>query len=164
MASLLSLPDDLLRHVLAQAYHSQIVAVVHDLHRPAIACSLLPCHPVSQRMTTVANQTPIRLLEVELAGEFSRKITRYLRSIRCPVQAIDFSDEFCRSLAVDWNPALEFVSHCPYPEQVQTINMTHRCWNKYCTPVSDCRHLQDMITTVNCRMPECKLSISKPQE
>lgn len=158
--SLQHLPDDLLRRILTQAYRNQIVSVFQSeaSRGLAIACSLPPCHLVSNRIAKFSNAIPIRLLQVTLSADISQDMTRLLCSIRCPVQVMDFSDN-TPGKRIDWTPMLEFVTCCPYPEQVQTVRIIHS-QNRCEKPGSQCSHLQEIVITIQHRMPQCQLLLS----
>ena len=166
-SSIQDLPDDLLRRILTTVYQHQIVTVVYEgKGRLLAACSLPPCLGVSKRFERLARHIPIRLLRVRSHTDASTGPAKLLRSIHCPVQIADFSD-YPSGGPVDQTSMLQFVSHCPYPEQVQTIriihNGHHQC-HEDIKPVNHCSHLEDITSTVSLRMPQCKLVISSCRE
>ena len=150
------LPDDVLHRILLMAYRNQIVISTGC----RVAYSQPPCLRVSKQVAKVAKLIPIRLLRVVLGYRDETKTVRLLRSIRCPVQILDFSEVLPGGVG-DWTSMLDFVTQCAHPEQVQTVRMIHSS-KRGCPRSSNCScsHLQDIISKVKERMPQCELVVS----
>ena len=166
-SSIQDLSDDLLRRILTTVYQNQIVTVVYAGKGQLLAaCSLPPCLGVSKRFARLARPIPIRLLRVQSHTDASKGPVKLLRSIRCPVQIADFSDDPSRG-PIDRSCILRFVSRCRYPEQVQTIRIIHdghyKCYENV-SSVSHCSRLEGISSIVSKRMPQCKLLISSHRE
>ena len=152
------LPDQIVLRILSLAFQNQIVTFFpKGRSSTGVACSLPPCPLTSKQIARVAKHVPIRLLSVQLEWERSPQIVRLLHSLRCPIQILDFSDGLT-SRFIDWTPMLEFITQCPHPDQVQTVRMIHRqqCGCSSKGTVSQCSHLQGIISKVQKRMPQCK--------
>lgn len=158
------LPDQIVLRILSLAFQNQIVTFFpKDRFSTGVACSLPPCPLTSKQIARVAKHVPIRLLSVQLEQERSLQIVRLLHSLRCPIQILDFSDGLPSS-GHDWTPMLKFITQCPHPDQVQTVRMIHQrvgqCGCSSKGTVSQCSHLQGIISKVQKRMPQCKVVVS----
>ena len=166
--SLHHLPDELLRRIFLLAHQNQIVVIILDHHstntpQRMVTYSLPPCLSVylhvSKRIAGLAKHVPNRLLRIHSTRVLQTpdKTVRLLRTIRCPVQIMDFSEAL---QGADWSATVDFLSHFPYPEQVQTLRIIHHTHSR-CSggPVSQCPLLQNLIDIVEQRMLHCNLLV-----
>ena len=174
--TIFDLPDELLRSILLLAYPDQIVSIYNGNNGnndqwgrriQSVARSVPPFMLVSKHLDKLASQIPIKMLRIETFDETERT-TYLLRSMQCPVQIADFSDEPPMGLGgvVKWTSLSDFITYCPYPYTLLTLRIEHNkhygC-NDSCNILSQCCKLRNILNTVKERMPQCNVVVTTRQ-
>lgn len=118
-----SVPDGILVRILSLAYRDQ--AVTLRASRGEGQVTVGTPYPnstlVSKRFCRMLRKVPLRALHVKLYSEASQ-LNTLLSQIRMPVQIIDWSD---LSRDSDWTSLETFLSNYSWPDQIQTVRISH---------------------------------------
>ena len=154
-----SVPDGILVKILSLAYRDQ--AVTLRASRGEGQVTVGTPYPnstlVSKRFCRMLRKVPLRALHVKLYSEASQ-LNTLLSQIRMPVQIIDWSD---LSRDSDWTSLETFLTNYSWPDQIQTVRISHRycAWGNSLDSPCDC--LASTFNIVWSAFPSCRLVVTQ---